>query len=208
MTNTATTYTNPFAEIIENSIKLAVGRSMRVWEHSPFHDLLELSNDERGYWGEDLLCNLLYYYFPGLPITWDKNSNTGNLNGIYDILINAKRTEVKTAMEGTTTKTFQHENIYAAKVWDFLMLIDIVPTGIFFTVETPESMEQVFLNFQHPVWKKKGTLRKGQTDKWKFDHSHASLKRTMAHGSTCFAEYLNEDDAAKFVNLIEKYFIN
>ena len=203
-----TTYSNPFADLIDESVKEASERSLKVWDHSPFKPLIELSNDERGYWGEALLYKLISYYFPGLPIVWDKNSNTNNLDGIYDMIINNKATEVKTALEGTTTKTFQHENIYAAKVWKRLMLIDVIPTGIFFTVETPESMEQVFLNLQHPVWKKKGTLRKGQTDKWKFDHSRATLKRSMAHGSTCFAEYLNEDDAAKFVNLIDKYFIS
>lgn len=199
---------NPFANIVDESIKEATERCPNVWEYSPFKPLIELSNDGRGYWGENLLYKLLVFYFPGMPVVWDKNANTSNVDGIYDMIINSKRAEVKTALEGTTTKTFQHENIYAEKLWDRLVLIDVIPTGIFFTVETPDSMEKVFLNLQHPVWKKKGTLRKDQKDKWKFDHSHATLKRTLAHGSTCFTEYLNEEDAKKFVALITKYFID
>lgn len=197
-----------FSSILDESIKEAQERATNVWEHSPFKPIADLTNDERGYWGEALLYKLIAYYFPNIPLVWDKNSNTSNVDGIYDMLINNYKTEVKTALEGSNTKSFQHENIYAEKVWQRLVMIDIIPTGVYFTIETHDSMAQVFLNEQHPVWKKKGTLRKGQTDKWKFDHSHATLKRTMSHGSSSFVEYLNDDDEQNFIDLITKYFLN
>lgn len=197
-----------FSVLLDESIKEAKERSTNVWEDSPFKPIADLTNDERGYWGEALLHKLISYYFPGIPLQWDKNANTSNVDGIYDMIINLLKTEVKTALEGSNTKSFQHENIYAKRVWDRLVLIDVIPTGVYFTIETPDSMARVFLNEKHPVWQKKGTLRKGQTDKWKFDHSHATLQRTIKHGSSSFVEYLNDDDEQAFIDLIKKYFID
>lgn len=197
-----------FHQIVDQTVTEMKNNFNNKWQDSPFAALVGPSNDERGYWGELLIYRLLTHYFPGIPLFWDKNSNTGNEDGVYDLIFKQKKTEIKTAFEGTTTNTFQHENIYAKKVWERLLLLDIIPTGLFFSVETKDSMVEVFNNEQHPVWKKKGTLRDSQTDKWKFDHSHATLQRTLKHGSTCFVEYLNDDDVLKFLDFIKKNFID
>ena len=63
----------------------------------------------------------------------DKNILNGD--GIYDELINSKRTEVKTATRGTSNESWQHENIYSTPdLWDKLVFIDIDLNDIYITV--------------------------------------------------------------------------
>ena len=88
------------------------------YKNSPFEQLLTLTSDDRGKWGEKFLHNNIK--LSGLKSKWDGDSNTGNVDGsVYDILINLnRRTEVKTATNGLNkrsrklTNTWQHENIY------------------------------------------------------------------------------------------------
>ena len=75
-----------------------------VWYKSPFKGLKEVSNDDRGEWGEDFLQKLISDVTE-LSVTWDGNNNTSNDDGIYDIKVNKKRTEVKTATIGYNKKT-------------------------------------------------------------------------------------------------------
>ena len=159
-----------------------------VWYKSPFKGLKEVSNDDRGEWGEDFLQKLISDVTE-LSVTWDGNNNTSNDDGIYDIKVNKKRTEVKTATVGynkktkKVTNTYQHENIYEEDIWDNLLLLDIKPEGFYIT--HIEYNDMCFGDEVHPILKKKSTRH---LSAWKFDTSRAVLQRGLESGYTIYIE--------------------
>lgn len=179
-----------------------------VWKNSPFKQLKELTNDDKGEWGEDFIQKLVSY-ITKLSVKWDGNSNTSNDDGIYDIKINKKRTEVKTATVGynkkkkKVTNTYQHENIYEEDVWDNLLLLDIKPEGFYIT--HIEYNDMCFGDEVHPILKKKSTEH---LSAWKFDTSRAVLQRGLENGYTIYVE-VNSDGSYSTENIgefFEKHF--
>ena len=88
--------------------------------------------DPRGRFGENLINEILSNdsYF---TIEYDGDANTHRANGIYDITINTKRVEIKTATIGTNKNTFQHENLKNEDKCDAYLLIDVGRDFIFLT---------------------------------------------------------------------------
>jgi hypothetical protein len=87
-------------------------KKKNIWLGTTFEQLVTLSSDERGHWGETLVYSLITKLLPNLVCFWDSNKNTSNEDGsIWDILIGIFRTEVKTAFQDSNGK-FQHENLY------------------------------------------------------------------------------------------------
>ena len=179
-----------------------------VWYTSPFKGLKEVSNDDRGEWGEDFLQKLISDVTE-LSVTWDGNNNTSNDDGIYDIKVNKKRTEVKTATVGynkktkKVTNTYQHENIYEEDIWDNLLLLDIKPEGFYIT--HIEYNDMYFGDEVHPILKKKSTKH---LSAWKFDTSRAVLQRGLENGYTIYVE-VNSDGTFSTENIgdfFEKHF--
>ena len=179
-----------------------------VWYKSPFKGLKEVSNDDRGEWGEDFLQKLISDVTE-LSVTWDGNNNTSNDDGIYDIKVNKKRTEVKTATVGynkktkKVTNTYQHENIYEEDIWDNLLLLDIKPEGFYIT--HIEYNDMYFGDEVHPILKKKSTKH---LSAWKFDTSRAVLQRGLENGYTIYVE-VNSDGTFSTENIgdfFEKHF--
>ena len=179
-----------------------------VWYKSPFKGLKEVSNDDRGEWGEDFLQKLISDVTE-LSVTWDGNNNTSNDDGIYDIKVNKKRTEVKTATVGynkktkKVTNTYQHENIYEEDIWDNLLLLDIKPEGFYIT--HIEYNDMCFGDEVHPILKKKSTKH---LSAWKFDTSRAVLQRGLENGYTIYVE-VNSDGTFSTENIgdfFEKHF--
>ena len=196
-----------------------------VWSNSVFKQLKELTNDDKGEWGEDFIQELVSY-ITKLSVKWDHNSNTSNDDGIYDIKINKKRTEVKTATIGynkkkkKVTNTYQHENIYdkmvkdkkgkwikdeyeGHQVWDNLLLLDIKPEGFYIT--HIEYNDMYFGDEVHPILKKKSTKH---LSAWKFDTSRAVLQRGLENGYTIYVE-VNSDGTFSTENIgdfFEKHF--
>ena len=168
----------------------------------------EVINDDRGEWGEDFLQKLISDVTE-LSVTWDGNNNTSNDDGIYDIKVNKKRTEVKTATVGynkktkKVTNTYQHENIYEEDIWDNLLLLDIKPEGFYIT--HIEYNDMYFGDEVHPILKKKSTKH---LSAWKFDTSRAVLQRGLENGYTIYVE-VNSDGTFSTENIgdfFEKHF--
>ena len=154
-------------EIIQSSINDAVNLSSTYWDGSIFEPITALGTDQRGRWGEDLLHRLLTD--AGVPNTWLQDSNTNMDDGTYDIQLNdtKARIEVKTSLNPAY---WQHENIYAAPVWDYLAFIDVLFDQIVFTIVSHDDMAPYLIErTKHPVFNKTGVLRGSQTDKYKMD---------------------------------------
>lgn len=189
-------------------------KDYKPYENTPFEQLLTLTSDDRGKWGEKFLHNNIK--LSGLKSKWDGDSNTGNMDGsVYDILINLnRRTEVKTATNGLNkrsrklTNTWQHENIYEENIWDDLLLLDINPNAFYLT-HIPHS-KMCFGEVRHTILEKKSTKH---LTGWKFDTSRASLIRGLEAGITIYIDVdkngnISDDDKTKLRRFIVEKFSN
>lgn len=187
---------------LNESKENAIARMQNYWEDSYFEYMTDLSLDERGRTGEENLYKLLLK--AGLDVYWDADKNTTPEDGIYDLWVmlgGAKvRIEVKTAMRGTNNKTWQHEHIYKANVWDKLAFIDIDYDKVYFTVL--DHSEMVW-DEKHPVLGKKPSLREDSKDAYKVDMSKNSIQRGIDGGLT-FCYTLNTDDSELIEFMREK----
>ena len=159
-----------------------------LWENSPFKYVNEMKPDPKGSWGEKFIVQILKLH-TDFSVEWDGNSNTSNEDGIYDVKINKKRGEIKTATTGydykknTLTNKFQHDNIYEECVWDNLIFLDIEPKGFYITVIKHSHM--VFNEIKHPIFKTQSTRH---LSAWKFDTSKLSLQRGIEGGITIYVD--------------------
>ena len=116
-------------------------------------------------------------------------------DGTYDISVDdtGRRIEVKTSLNA---KYWQHENIYAAPVWDLLAFVDVLYDTIVFTIVSHSDMAPHLLSRQkHPVFRKTGVLRVSQTDKYKMDFGPKQHILGCASGLS-FAYTVGDDPSA------------
>ncbi|RLA06618.1 MAG: hypothetical protein DRQ51_08860 [Gammaproteobacteria bacterium] len=103
-----------------------------VWNDSIYEDLkIYLSIDERGQLGEEIIYDICKD-ISGLNIEYD-SSVTDNEKG-YDIIINNKKVEVKTATITSGSGMFQHEHLEAQRDYDYILFLDIAPNEVFLTL--------------------------------------------------------------------------
>ena len=57
------------------------------WIGSKYEYIRDAGTDTTGKIGEEFVYNLLLETFPSYKITWDKDKNTGQEDGVYDIKI-------------------------------------------------------------------------------------------------------------------------
>ena len=163
------------------------------WDDSIFEPITALGTDQRGRWGEDLLHRLLIA--ADVPNNLLQDANTNLDNGTYDIYVDDVdvRIEVKTSLN---ERYWQHENIYAAPVWDRLAFIDVLYDTIVFTIVSHSDMAPHLLSRQkHPVFNKTGVLRGSQTDKYKMDFGAKQHTLGIANGLS-FAYTVGDDPSA------------
>ena len=183
-------------DILVESRKISVNRSDDIWKNSEFHFLVPLSSDERGRWGEYFFHRLLQEY-TNYSVDWDGDSNTEPEDGIYDMKANYLRTEMKTAMKGTKSDTWQHDVIKEVDDYDRLVFLDLKPdNNIYITVI--KNTEMVY-GTKHPIFEKKSTPCKGG---WKFDMSNATLRKGVDAGLTYIYEWEtpNDTELSTFLN--------
>jgi len=121
---------NSAFDLMQQSIKeqLDIQLADERWGQSPFADIDRLKADHSGKAGEvfiDKLCDALK-----IPKVYD-----GDLiadDGHYDIIMNEKLVEIKTAREGKNG-TFQHENLRNTGC-DYWLFVDVTPDNIYITV--------------------------------------------------------------------------
>jgi hypothetical protein len=195
--------------ILNETIKEAVENSKKEWKGSIFFPLIELTNDERGKWGEKFLFRIINEVAK-IDSTWEGDCNTRPEDGgTYDILVNLikkLKNEVKTAFSCSKYGQWQHENIYAKSVWDKLTFVDVDYDKIYITVLTPKNMEYLFRNEVDPILGKKATLRESQEDKWKFDFSRVTINKAIAVGYTFCYDVNNPANDFGLVEHLLKHF--
>tara|TARA_R110000851_G_scaffold137659_3_gene273688 strand:- start:14 stop:712 length:699 start_codon:yes stop_codon:yes gene_type:complete len=181
-------FNSPFA-IMQESMQEQLTQQLRAnhWVDSPFAEIDLLKNDHSGKAGEvfvDRLCEAL-----DIPKIFDEDIIA--TDGHYDIIMNGKQVEIKTARQGKgkerkdgtfTTGNFQHESLrnYGCDYWLF---VDIAPRGIYLTV-IDSSMWDLSSSAQHPILKIGAHSRHSTKDQYKIDTSVGVLKRGLVGGIT------------------------
>jgi hypothetical protein len=189
-------------EIITNLIAdyIQTSKKKNFWGGSPFFELLELGIDERGKFGEELVCRLLRAH-TDLNCDWDGNKNTAREDKtIWDIYINLLETEIKTAMRGTENPTWQHEKIVQEPVWRKIIFVDIDYSGIWFTVQNHSEIP--FESNKHMLLGKKSTPCKGG---WKFDLTIKHLEKLQINEKTFYLDFYKPNFQG-FTNFMVSHF--
>ncbi len=127
-------FTNPqnlFTELIR--IQRLKEEKNDIWKDSPFKDFVKLQSNNAGIVGESYIQNICS--ITGLESSVD-GAKTKQIGGgsFGDGLINGKSVEIKTAHQGSTSPSFQHE--LGEMPWNaqYMMFIDIAPQCIYLTL--------------------------------------------------------------------------
>jgi len=105
---------------------------MDIWKNSPYKDLVKLQSNNIGIVGETLIHNICLQIKINANIDGGKTKKIGGGKG--DGLINGKTVEIKTAHQGSTTKSFQHELGEKPWVADYIIFVDISPESVYLTI--------------------------------------------------------------------------
>jgi len=147
------------------------------WKDSVFEDIDTLKNDFSGKVGEQLIAEICK--IAGLDSSYTEDS-TNQDDGTYDIIINGKRLEIKTArMSSDGKRNFQHESLrdYGS---DYFIFVDIEPDKYYLTI-IPSNFD---FKSQHPILGRKPHLRKESTNVYKFDFGSSTIKKGLENGVT------------------------
>jgi len=147
--------------------------SSNEWHGAALESINDLKPDYAGKVGEFLIQQLCVTGTVKCEYDEDKNSK----DGTYDIKINDKKVEIKTARLGVQG-AFQHETL-KADGYDYLLFVDITPDYFYVTVLPRFDMKQ-----RHPVIGRTPHPRKGTSDVFKFDFGETNLKRSIEAGSS------------------------
>lgn len=142
------------------------------WDSAPFDSINKLKADHSGKVGElfmHKLCqqseNLCSHYCE------DQNSK----DGTYDIIINDKKIEIKTARLGKQG-SFQHENLHLDG-YDDLIFMDITPHYYYITI-----LPKFDLDSKCKILGRKAHLRKNTSNVYKFDYTEKNIKNAIHTG--------------------------
>jgi hypothetical protein len=143
------------------------------WKASPLESLDKLKSDCSGKAGELLIEQLCVR--GSIPHTY--NCNINSKDGTYDIIINQKKIEIKTAKLGKQ-RGFQHESL-RNNGYDYLLFLDVCPTYYYITL-----LPRFDLSEPSPILRRKAHLRKGTTDVFKLDFNEKILGILAGEGYT------------------------
>jgi len=121
---------NIFCELIEDEVKKEKNRN--IWNNSRYKDLHKLQSNNIGRIGENYmkkLCNTC-----GIEEDIDGVKHKTKGGGAGDGTIKNKSVEIKTAVVGTSNKTFQHELGEHPWVTDYIIFVDIDIDDIYLTI--------------------------------------------------------------------------
>ena len=134
-------FDNIAKDIIMDVFKKKVKRN--IWENSEWKEIAELENDDVGKAGEAIVES--FCKAAGVSASIDGLKTKG---GEGDGIINSKSVEIKTARQGSSGGSFQHE--LGEKPWkaDYMLFLDISPDCMYLTL---------FKNFDEEFYKKSGS---------------------------------------------------
>jgi hypothetical protein len=147
--------------------------SSNEWHGATLESINDLKPDYAGKVGELLIQQLCATGTVKCEYDEDKNSK----DGTYDVKINGKKVEIKTARLGVQG-AFQHETL-KTDGYDYVLFVDITPNYFYLTVFPRFDMKQ-----RHPVIGRTPHPRKGTSDVFKFDFGETNLKRSIEAGSS------------------------
>ena len=170
-------------QVIEKIANNCVARRQRdLWSDTIFEDVVELTNDERGDFGEEVFK--AYKESHGFEVEYLGTKNINPEDGTYDMIIEGKRYEVKTSFFGKAN-SWQHENIYCSgDKYDFIAFVDVMPDRIYFTELPYEWAVKAAALRSDDIFGKKPTFRKNEFEKFKFDFSRTSIQKGIDAGVT------------------------
>jgi hypothetical protein len=168
----------------------SIQKTSNVFNDSSFESIDNLKLDYSGKVGEKIITKICDITDIKYSYEEDKNYSDGQ----YDIKINKKRMEVKTARLGKTG-TFQHESLKNSNIYDSLMFVSILPNKYYLSI-----IPKFDLNKKFEVLGITPHLRKGAKDVFKFDFNVAKLNILVNKG---FSIEINEntilEDVKKFI---------
>jgi hypothetical protein len=166
-------------EYLQNKVSEFSGKK-NMWKGTRFEKVRDLTCDEVGQIGEDLIYSICNKNI--IECIWDKKKLSSlNDNGkVYDMLIGGKKIEVKTARLGEQG-SFQHENLRNTGESDFWVFVDIAPNNIYVTVLKDFDLS---LQKEHAILGKKAHLRKKAFDQYKLDFSPKTISNCIKAGIT------------------------
>lgn len=172
------------------------------WDGSLFENVVNLSTDYKGKWGEEFFRDVLLKY-TDIPVQWDEDSNTSNNDGVYDLfwhLHNGKKLRIEVKTSGRTFSKgkatgWQHENVYFSdNKWDKLVLVDYDANDVMYI--TIVDYNQVVTNdmIDLSLFGKNGHPRKNEVGKAKVDLSMRSIRKGIDNGVTFKYDFNNPED--------------
>jgi len=116
-----------------------------IWENSPLKPIKKLDSDSVGKFGEQILQVYCDQFKIPCIIDGTKTKQIGG--GIGDGIINKKTIEIKTARQGSSGGSFQHE--LAEKPWktEYMCFMDFSPDKVYITI---------FKNWKEDFYRKSG----------------------------------------------------
>jgi len=170
-----------------------------IWKDSPYKDLVKLQSNNVGNVGEALINNICRA--ANIPAECDGSKTKQIGGGIGDGTINGIPIEIKTAHQGSKSKSFQHE--LGEVPWQaaiYIIFVDISPQCIYITI---------FRNFEESVYKNKSKLvcfptkavtwRKAK-GAFKLDTSVVINEKNVIAGNTIkITPDTSNDDVAAFI---------
>lgn len=175
-----------------------------IWQGSPWYHISDLENDYVGKVGEEFLQNLCNNANISAKIDGLLTKERGGGNG--DGFIKEKSVEIKTARQGSSCSTFQHELGETPWKADYIAFIDISPNKFYITL---------FRNFSEEFYKKSGENSKIKCDPifptksitWRKKTGAFKLDTTIAINQKnkytfVWDETKNYEDFTKFIHSI------
>jgi len=103
-----------------------------IWRESPYKDLVSLQANNSGNVGEKLIQKICKLTGISSSVDGSKTKKVGGGQG--DGLVNEKTVEIKTAHQGCSGSSFQHE--LGEKPWRsrYMTFVDITPQCIYLTI--------------------------------------------------------------------------
>ena len=147
-----------------------------IWEESPHALIVNMSIDQRGQTGEELVQRVL----EGKGCKVDYNRHGLDKDKDWDIMVNNIPIEIKMATIGKAGRTFQHENLEKNAKFEDLILIDIAPHDFYVS----------FYDYVEIPWEK--MHRRKNSIFYKFDLSLKNLvenNRKIETTEEFFAKY-------------------
>lgn len=141
------------------------------WHGSTLESINDLKPDYAGKVGEHFIQQLCATGTVQCEYDEDVNSK----DGTYDVKINAKKVEIKTARLGVNG-SFQHETL-KTDGYDYLLFIDITPSHFYITIVPRFNMTE-----RHPLIGRKPHPRKGTSDVFKLDFGESNIQRCIEGG--------------------------